>query len=98
MLDLNGAQSIARKEVKRIIEADSALTQSDVEDVHLERENEWFWTFAADIPELIKEGWIPGAITVLVDKKDGRVWTEAEEAEFHKNWENTRRRAGFLRS
>jgi hypothetical protein len=97
MFDLNLALDIARKEVEKIIEADPELSNSEVEDAHLESENESFWTFAADIPKLIEEGWVPGAITVLIDKADGHVWTEEEKAKFEKNWENTRRRAGFVK-
>lgn len=98
MLDFKEARNIAQNEVERIIKADAELTGKDVEEARLESENEFFWTFNADIPKLIKAGWIPGAITVLVDKKDGHIWTEEEQNNFHKNWENTRRRAGFLRS
>jgi hypothetical protein len=97
MFDLEEAQSIARKEVEKIIDADPQLNKSEVDEVRLERETESAWTFAADIPKLINQGWLPGAITVFIDKKDGHVWTEAEQASFHKTWENTRRRAGFIR-
>ena len=97
MLDLNYAENIARIEVAKIIEADPELSKSEVEEVRLERENELVWTFTADIPKLINEGWSPGAITVLIDKNDGHVLTDEEQAEFHKNWENKRRRAGFIK-
>jgi hypothetical protein len=96
MWNLTEAQNTAQNTVNKIIESDPDLSTFEVEEVHLERENELFWTFDADIPKLIKEGWIPSAITVLIDKKDGHVWTEQEQNTFHKNWENTRRRAGFL--
>ena len=97
MFDLNEARDTARKEVEKIIEADPELTESEVEEVRLARENESIWTFTADIPKLISEGWSPGAITVLIDKTDGHVLTPQQEADFHKNWENTRRRAGFVK-
>ena len=97
MFDLTEAHNIARKEVQKIIEADSELDKSEVEEVRLERENEWVWTFTADIPKLINEGWIPGAIIVHVDKKDGHVWTEEEQSSFHKKWEKSRRKIGFIK-
>jgi vacuolar-type H+-ATPase subunit E/Vma4 len=97
MFDLNEAHSAARKEVEKIIDADPELVESEVEEVRLARENERVWTFTADIPKLINEGWSPGAITVLIDKTDGHVLTEKQEADFHKNWESTRRRAGFIK-
>jgi hypothetical protein len=97
MSDLNEALNTARKEVKKIIEADPELTEAEVEEVRLARENERVWTFTADIPKLIEQGWSPGAITVLIDKTDGHVLTAEQEADFHKNWENTRRRAGFVK-
>lgn len=97
MTDFNEALNTARQEVEKIIEADPELIESEVEEVRLARENERVWTFTADIPKLIEEGWSPGAITVLIDKSDGHVLTEQQEAEFHKNWENTRRRAGFVK-
>lgn len=98
MFDLNEAQNAARREVEKIIEADPQLTESEVEEVRLARENETVWTFTADIPKLINEGWSPGAITVLIDKTDGHVLTAQQEADLHKNYENTRRRAGFIKS
>ena len=97
MSDFNEALNTARKEVEKIIEADPELSRSEVEEVRLARETERVWTFTADIPKLIEEGWAPGAITVLIDKMDGHVLTEEQEADFHKNWENTRRRAGFVK-
>lgn len=97
MFDLDEALDIARVEVEKIIEADHELNNSEVEEVRLARENESFWTFAADIPKLIEAGWVPGAITVLIDKTDGHIWTEEEHANFQKNWESTRRRAGFIK-
>jgi hypothetical protein len=97
MFDLNEAQNIAAKRVKKIIESDPELSESEVEEVRLERETELAWIFVAEIPKLIKEGWIPGAITLLIDKEDGHVLTEEEQIHFHKNLENERRRAGFIR-
>jgi vacuolar-type H+-ATPase subunit E/Vma4 len=98
MFNLNEARNTARKEVEKIIEADPQLTEAEVEEVRLARENERIWTFTADIPKLINEGWSPGAITVLIDKTDGHVLSAEQEADFHKNYENTRRRAGFIKS
>lgn len=97
MFDLEDALNAARNEVKKIIVADSELNNSEVEEVRLTRETELAWIFTADIPKLIEQGWSPGAITVIIDKKDGHVLTDEEQVGFHKNWENTRRRAGFLR-
>ena len=97
MFDLNEAINAARREVEKIIDADPQLTKSEVEEVRLERETETMWTFAADIPKLIDQGWVPGAITVLIDKRDGHVLSEEEQDEFHQNSENSRRRAGFIR-
>jgi hypothetical protein len=97
MFDLDEAQNAARNEVEKIIEADPELSISEVEEVRLARETELAWIFTADIPKLINQGWFPGAITVLIDKKDGHILTQEEQADFHKNWGNTRRRAGFIR-
>jgi hypothetical protein len=98
MSDLKEALITARKEVEKIIAADPELDESEVEEVRLARENERVWIFTADIPKLIDEGWSPGAITVLIDKTDGYVLTAEQESDFHANWENTRRRAGFIKS
>lgn len=97
MPDLNEAQNTARCEVKEIICADPELSEADVEEVRLVRENEQAWVFAADIPKLINEGWSPGAVVVLIAKKDGHILTEEEQVEFHKHWGNARRRAGFIK-
>lgn len=97
MFDLNEARNAACSEVKKIIDADPELSESEVEEVRLVRENERVWTFAADIPKLIDEGWAPGAVIVLIDKTDGHVLTEEEQVEFHKHWGDGRRRAGFIK-
>jgi|GEM_PF-3246170 len=97
MLDLNEALIVARREVGKIIDADPELSEAEVEEVRLVRENERVWTFAADIPKLINEGWAPGAVIVFIDKNDGHVLTAEEQVEFHKHWGNTRRRAGFIK-
>jgi hypothetical protein len=97
MSDFNEALIAARTEVKKIIDADPELTGTEVEEVRLVHENEGAWTFAADIPKLIEAGWTPGAVTVLIDKNDGHVLTDDEQIEFHKTWENARRRAGFIK-
>jgi vacuolar-type H+-ATPase subunit E/Vma4 len=96
MFDLNEARNAARSEVKKIIDADPELSEAEVEEVRLVRENERAWTFTADIPKLIDEGWSPGAVIVLIDKSDGHVLTQEEQVEFHKHWEDGRRRAGFI--
>lgn len=97
MFDLNEALNLARSEVKKIIDTDPELSESEVEEARLVRENERAWTFAAGIPKLIDEGWVPGAVIVLIDKTDGHVLTEKEEGEFHKHWDDARRRAGFIK-
>ena len=97
MFDFNEAQKAARREVKKIIDADPKLSEPEVEEVRLVRENEQVWTFAAEIPKLIDEGWVPGAIIVLIDKNDGHVLNQEEQVEFHKHWDDARRRAGFIR-
>lgn len=97
MSDLNEALITARNEVKKIIAADPELCESEVEEVRLARENEHVRIFTADIPKLIEEGWSPGAITVMIDKTDGHVLSAEQEADFHNNWEKTRRRAGFIK-
>ena len=97
MFDLNEALNAARNEVKKIIAADPELSEPEVREVRLVRENEQAWTFAADIPKLIDEGWVPGAVIVLIDKNDGHVLTEKEQDEFYKHLDNARRRAGFIK-
>ena len=97
MFDLTEAQTAARREVEKIIDADPQLRGSEVEEVRLERENERAWTFFAPIPKLIDAGWVPGAIVVLIDKLDGHIWTEKEESEFFKKWEKARPQIGFLK-
>lgn len=97
MLDFSEAKNIARIEVDKIIETDPELSQSEVKEIALVRENESVWTFAAEIPKLIDAGWNPGAITVVIDKNDGHILTENEQTKLYKNLDNTRRRVGFIR-
>ena len=97
MFDLNRAKNSARIEVDKIIEADPELESSEVEEVMLVSENESVWTFRAEIPKLIDAGWNPGAITVVIDKNDGHILTENEQNKLYRNFENTRRRIGFIK-
>jgi hypothetical protein len=97
MFDFSEAQNAARNEVKKIIDADPELSEPEVEEVRLVRENERAWIFAAEIPKLINQGWVPGAVIVFIDKNDGHVLTQNEQVELHKHWEDARRRAGFIK-
>jgi len=38
------------------------------------REHAMWWTFSANVLELVKQGMVPGAIFANVDKLDGHVW------------------------
>lgn len=97
MNELSQAQIIAQQALATIISEDPNLTDAEVNELRLTKQNDQVWVFAASIPKLIEQGWVPGAITIFVDKKDGRVWTDQEQEEFHVAQDNKRRRAGFIR-
>ncbi len=97
MTDLTDIQAIAQQAMETIINEDPNLIKTDVNELRLKRENAFAWIFVASIPKLIKAGWVPGAITIFIDKKDRHVWTQQEQEIFHRNQDDMRRRAGFIR-
>lgn len=74
----NEAVEIASREIKRLIGESADLSQHRFGDVGFLRENELMWTFAAGSEELIEQGYVPGAVIVSVDKKDGHIWSREE--------------------
>jgi hypothetical protein len=97
MTDLNDIHAIAQQALENIINEDPNLTEAEVDELCLKKENDLAWIFVAGIPKLVRDGWVPGAITIFIDKKDRHVWTEQEQEKFHCNQDNIRQRAGFLR-
>jgi hypothetical protein len=52
------------------------------EGIRFVREEALWWTFARSSEALIGQGYVPGALFAAIDKLDGHVWTEDEQAAF----------------
>ena len=78
MLTLEKAKQIAKREIKQILARRTNLQKYKFEAVNFVRENDWYWVFSAGSEQMQEEGYVPGAITVGVDKLDGHIWTENE--------------------
>jgi hypothetical protein len=90
---IDEALEIARCEIARIISESDRLSQYSFGEAGFLRENEMVWTFAAGSEELIEQGYVPGAVIVSVDKKDGHIWTREEMEQYSLERERMRRGA-----
>ncbi len=52
------------------------------EGVRFVREEALWWTFSRPSEALIAQGYVPGALFAAIDKLDGHVWSEEEQAAF----------------
>lgn len=82
MLTLEQAKEIAAHELERLT-ATPPLAAYRFDEMWCKREEEPFWVFAASSQQLQDEGYVPGAVYVLVDKRDGHLWSEAEQAQYY---------------
>ena len=77
------AQDIAAEELRRVIANSSRLFRYKFDELFLRREEPSFWTFGMASPQLMDEGFAPGAIFVSVDKLDGHVWNDEEVTRYY---------------
>jgi hypothetical protein len=75
------AQEIAEKEIERIAIMPK-FSKYAFQNVEFVREDDVSWTFGAESPQLQREGYVPGAVFVRVDKRDGHVWTREETEKY----------------
>jgi hypothetical protein len=87
---LDDALEIARREIARLIKESAELSQYSFGEVGYLRENDRVWTFAAGSAELIEQGYIPGAVIVSIDKKDGHIWSREEMEQYAQQCERER--------
>lgn len=83
------ALEIANQEIQRLIVTSPDLSQYAFGEVGLLRENELTWTFAAGSEELIEQGYVPGAIIISIDKRDGHIWNREEVEKFARQREQS---------
>jgi hypothetical protein len=76
------AQETAQKEIKKVLDALPQYAHYDFEPVRLFNEEDDCWVFISSSPQLQKEGCVPGAVFVRVDKTDGHVWSQAETEKY----------------
>jgi len=72
------ALEIGRQEIERLIRESPELSNYSFDEVGFLRESDLVWTFAAGSEELIEQGYVPGAVIVSVDKRDGHIWSREE--------------------
>lgn len=82
MLTLEQAQEIAARELERLTSA-PPLAAYHFDEMWCKREEEPFWVFAASSQQLQDAGYVPGAVYVLVDKRDGHLWSDGEQAQYY---------------
>ncbi|MGH9836092.1 MAG: hypothetical protein ACRD9Y_23970, partial [Blastocatellia bacterium] len=82
MILLEVAQQIAQDEVahRRSL---PRLAGYDFGPVVLESEGDGYWKFVCASDRMQEEGYVPGAIFVRVDKRDGHVWSENETEQYY---------------
>lgn len=84
------ALKIASREIQRVIGESSDISECSFGEVGFLRETELMWTFAAGSEELIEQGYVPGAVIVSVDKKDGHIWGREETEKLARQHEQLR--------
>ena len=72
------AQTIAERAIAQIIQTSPHLTNFLFTPVGWQRETDFYWVFAAACPELMRQGFVPGAVFACIDKQDGHVWSDEE--------------------
>ncbi len=77
MITFEVAQKIAQVEAARR-RAIPRLAHYEFGPVVLESEGPGYWKFVCASEQMQDEGYIPGAIFLRVDKRDGHLWSELE--------------------
>src|SRR5262245_45290175 len=82
MVTLETAQQMAQDEVarRRLV---PRLAKYEFGPVVLESEGDGYWKFVCASEQMQDEGYIPGAIFVRVDKRDGHIWSECETEQYY---------------
>jgi hypothetical protein len=85
MLTFEQAKEIAAREIERLT-SEPPLRDYVFGEMWFKREEEPFWVFASASQELQDEGYVPGAVYVLVDKLDGHIWSGEEEGQYYRSF------------
>src|SRR2546428_9624317 len=83
-ITLEQAQQIAAREIERL-RSDTRLAGYEFGPVVLMSEEDVSWTFVSGSKQLHNEGCAPGALFVIVDKRDGHIWTESEVESYYES-------------
>lgn len=84
-LTFNEALGIAERAIAEKIQQSARLNKYEFHPVRLRWENDLFWVFSAGSEQLMEEGYVPGAVSVSVDKTDGHLWTIEEHERYSEN-------------
>ncbi len=76
------AQQIAATDLERRRNA-PRFSGYEFSPVQLFRDEGVSWIFLSGSQQLMNEGWIPGALFVTVDKRDGHIWTDDETEQYY---------------
>ncbi|MGH9845111.1 MAG: hypothetical protein ACREEM_40865 [Blastocatellia bacterium] len=85
MLTFEQARKIAAREIERLT-SEPPLLDYPFGEMWFKREEEPFWVFAAASQKLQDEGYIPGAVYILVDKCDGHLWSDEEQERYYQSF------------
>ena len=85
MLTFEQAKEMAAREIERLT-SEPPLCDYEFGEMWLKREEEPFWVFAAASQGLQDEGYVPGAVYVLVDKRDGHFWNDEEQEQYYRSF------------
>ena len=70
--------------LKKIEELQKSSNYDDFSPVKLHEENDAFRTYVSGSDVMYKDGYVPGAVFVNVDKTDGHIWTRSEQENYYK--------------
>lgn len=80
MLSKKRAYEIAVKEIEKL---QKSSDYNDFSPVELCQDTDVFWTFVSGSDAMFKDGIIPGAFFVSIDKTDGHIWTRPETEKYY---------------
>lgn len=84
MLTFEQAKEIAAREIERLTN-EPPLSDYEFGAMWFKREEGPFLVFAAASQKLQDEGYVPGAVYVLVDKLDGHFWSDEEQERYYES-------------
>lgn len=82
MITFEQAQQIANADLEQRCSA-SRFSGYEFSPTQLFSDEGVSWIFLSGSQQLMNEGWVPGALFVTVDKRDGHIWTDEETEQYY---------------